>query len=277
MASKYSVIQFVPNAISGECVNIGVLAFDANQVKVRFLSNWARVRQFAGVDVDFLKDLADEFEHSLNVNLQLPGMEFWPKLNEELVQKIVGKWQNSVQLTAPRTSLKAPDVLIENISSQFLTQIPHRERTYRDRRTAASIAKVSMRTVLEEQFGRDDAGKLLHTQHEVNGRFGPHVFDAVIANGSAYAAVQAMSFELPEASELDQLVDAVAFQVFDIRQLDRSLPIGILALPPKRNSAVKAKRTYDRARRTYEGLHADFITEKVAATWVKEQVKRIKS
>jgi hypothetical protein len=37
MPAKYSVIQFVPSPVANECINIGVIAFDAADVHVRFL------------------------------------------------------------------------------------------------------------------------------------------------------------------------------------------------------------------------------------------------
>ena len=48
MPSRYSIIQYVPNPIADERIHIGVLAFDENLVKVSFLKNWQRVKDFGG-------------------------------------------------------------------------------------------------------------------------------------------------------------------------------------------------------------------------------------
>ena len=59
MPSRYSIIQYVPNPIADERINIGVLAFDENLVKVSFLKNWQRVKDFGGENIDFLQDFAE--------------------------------------------------------------------------------------------------------------------------------------------------------------------------------------------------------------------------
>lgn len=274
MTSKYSVIQFVPNAISGERINIGVIAFNEEKISVRFLANWARVRRFAGTDIAFLKDFAHEVEESISSQLALPGFKTIELLNESLINKISSDWANSVQLTTPRASLKPFNELLDSASKQFLMQPVHQEKAYRDRRSAAMIAKIIVREAIEEYAGKEQIAKLIHSQREIPGKYGPHVFDTVVANGSAYMAIQSVSFELPEATQLDQLVDAVAFQIFDVRQIDKKLPIGILALPPKSQQS-RSYKIYDRAQRTYKGLDATVITESEATTWVREHVKGV--
>ncbi|MHB8778882.1 MAG: DUF3037 domain-containing protein [Anaerolineales bacterium] len=276
MASKYSVIQFIPNPISGECINIGVLAFEHDKADVRFVTNWSRVKRFAGVDITFLKSFARELEESTTTDLLLPGFAQGPRLNEEIIQKMIGEWANSVQFTETRVSVKPLSDLIDGISKQFLTQPAQRgERPYRDRTSAIKITKIYIRTALEERVGKEQAAHLLQLQQDVEGKYGPHTFDAVIANGRPYMAFQAVSFELPIASELDQTVDALAFKISDVRQINSSLPIGVLALPPKSDSHGRAKKIYDRALLTYKGLDASVITENGAPKWMREQVKRI--
>jgi len=51
MVSRYSIVQYVPNPIADQRINIGVLAFDDNRVCVRFLSNWERVKRFGMEDI----------------------------------------------------------------------------------------------------------------------------------------------------------------------------------------------------------------------------------
>ncbi len=275
MISKYSVIQYMPSAISGERINIGVIAFDNEKARVNFVSHWRRVKSFAGEDVEFLKELAEEFRLLSSDQLALPGTELGPKLNEELIAQITSSWANSIQLTSPRSSLKPVDELLSQTTNQFLRQPAMEERPYRDRRSAASIAKSTLRRAVEDKAGREAAEKYFHSQREITGRYGPHVFDVVIANGSPKVAVQGVSFELPEATQLDQLVDAVAFQVFDVRQAHSKINVGILALPPTSSSHSRAKKIYQRARKTYEGLHAEVIEEHDADAWARRQIEQV--
>ena len=57
MVSRYSIIQYVPNPIADERINIGVVAFNEDAVRTHFLSNWERVRYFGMEDTEFLKKL----------------------------------------------------------------------------------------------------------------------------------------------------------------------------------------------------------------------------
>lgn len=55
MASRYSIVQYVPNPITDEWINIGVVAFDDNDVRVQFVNNWGRVQAFGREDINFLR------------------------------------------------------------------------------------------------------------------------------------------------------------------------------------------------------------------------------
>ena len=55
-----SIIQYVPDAVTNERINIGVLVLHEGRVKSLFLHNWNRVKQFAGAQ--------------RNVQLRLPSL-----------------------------------------------------------------------------------------------------------------------------------------------------------------------------------------------------------
>ena len=66
MVSRYSIIQYVPNPIADERMNIGVLAFDNENVRVQFLRNWSRVHDFGGENIRFLRDFAKKCDLSVS-------------------------------------------------------------------------------------------------------------------------------------------------------------------------------------------------------------------
>ncbi len=275
MISKYSVIQFAPNALSGEKINIGVVTYTDDETRVRFLRNWKRVKSFAGTDIESLKDFTSEVEFLISRQLPLPS-SFGPQpLIPSLIEEIADTWANSITFTPPRASTRPVDALLKSIAKEFLTEPTTRERSYRDRRAAGSLARTYLHDALVEREGKAMADKYLHWQREVVGRYGPHVFDAVVANGKPSIVAQGISFELPQAIQLDQSIDALAFQVYDIRAAQPDLHIGILTLPPKKHSAAHAKKAFDRARRTYEGLKAEVVLERDAEAWAKAQIRKI--
>ena len=59
MTSHYSIVQYVPDPIADERINVGVIATGENgTVRVRFLGHWQRVHQFGRGDVSFLQEFA---------------------------------------------------------------------------------------------------------------------------------------------------------------------------------------------------------------------------
>lgn len=55
------VIQYSPDPYNLERINFGVCVLSNGQAKFRFLQNWNRVEEFAGTEVEFLKNRAIEF------------------------------------------------------------------------------------------------------------------------------------------------------------------------------------------------------------------------
>lgn len=126
MASKYSVIQYVPDPIADERINIGVIAFDNQNIRVRFFQNWLswkRVQIFGMEDIKFLKD----FAHRMEKNVKEGYLFSEDNLNEvsyqEIISKIAQEWINSIQITEPRGSLDSVDDLIEDIANIYLREI----------------------------------------------------------------------------------------------------------------------------------------------------------
>src|SRR5689334_1355465 len=108
MPSYYSVLQFVPDAIADERVNIGVLvAEDGQPVMMQFLKKWDRVSKFGGVDVTFLRDFAKRLEIQQHETL---GLKPWTM---DDLKRVSADWTNSLQFTSVRASLKPAKVLLE--------------------------------------------------------------------------------------------------------------------------------------------------------------------
>src|ERR1700682_5257485 len=98
MPSHYSIVQYVPDPISDERINVGVIATgDGGAVRVRFLNHWQRVRQFGLRDVSFLQDFARRIEIGQR-ELNLSGDEW----SEPILRRLSSEWIQSIQLTEPR-------------------------------------------------------------------------------------------------------------------------------------------------------------------------------
>src|SRR5215210_4704143 len=107
MPVYYTVVQYLPDPVTDERINVGVIVFGDGQVRSHFLHDWRRVRQFGAEDIGFLLDFADRVKQA--TGSQLPLTDDYPSqpITEELLANIAGTWINSIQLTPARASLVA--------------------------------------------------------------------------------------------------------------------------------------------------------------------------
>jgi hypothetical protein len=122
MASYYSIIQYVPNPIANERINIGVLIFDDKEIKVKFLKNWNRVKNFCIGDITFLRDFESQMQKAVSQGLLFPGDSLLDQPRQERLQRVSESWMNSVQFTEPNFSLKPVDKLLEDSIKKYLIE-----------------------------------------------------------------------------------------------------------------------------------------------------------
>lgn len=122
MASYYSIIQYVPNPLANERINIGVLIFDDKEIKVKFLKNWKRVKNFCMGDITFLRDFESQMQKAVSQGLLFPGDSLLDQPRQERLQRVAESWMNSVQFTEPNFSLKPVDKLLEDSIKKYLIE-----------------------------------------------------------------------------------------------------------------------------------------------------------
>jgi len=269
MPSYYSVVQYVPDPISDERVNVGILVFGDGRIRSRFLANWRRVSLFGGEDVTFIRELAERASVWTPEELELPGLEQGMRLDEGKVSRLLGRWENSIQFTEPRTSTLSPEELLDEVGARMLKQPERMRRGFRDRRVAASLARRTLRQALEEAVG-ETWGRLYRQNEPVAGNLDEHVFDVALANGTPILAAQGLSFEGPHTRMLEKEVDSTAWAVTDVRERDPKMRLAVVVLPPKSKS-----KTYERARRIFDGLQASVVQEDEADSWARLAVSGV--
>jgi len=230
MTSRYSVIQYVPNPIADERINIGVVAFNNDVIQVRFVNNWERVRQFGVKDIEFLKDFAQQISNDARDGLLLASENLYGLSNEELILRISKRWINSIQFTSSRASLYAVDELLEYIADTYLhEQISNIERKIknRDRHFASQMLKSKTRQLIIEKFP-GTAKYWLKNNYELLGNTLNNKFDVVVGNGKPYFAAHSISFEV---NVNDTLTEAISWRILNVKNHQRDLPLGIFVLP----------------------------------------------
>ena len=327
MVSRYSIIQYVPDPIAGERINFGVIAFDDDQIQVRFLENWKRVHCFSQENIEFLKDFTNRMKGATSSGLMVPGEEpsdltrqerllkishDWQNsiqitsprkslgevelvanqisglfLKEPLqevkstlrdrqaaakIAKISHDWQNSIQITSPRKSLGEVELVAEKISGLFLKELLQEVKsTLRDRQAAAKIAKIMVRDVLKKRFKPDLVKSLLNKINELPGKRESHRFDATVMNGKPYFAVQGISFEIHPPKHT---TESVSWMISDVRDSNSDIPLGVLVLPPKRNTEKydELLKLYEQKTELYKDQGATIIKEQDLGEWADRQL-----
>lgn len=266
MITKYSVVRYLPHPLSGEMINIGVVAWSDNQIEAQFVKNWARARAFGREDVSFLRDFVEQVDTAARGQGQL--LTGLAALDAKQLERIAKDWSNSIQFSEVRTSLRAPKEVIEEVSSIYLPELPHPSQKGRSRHVAAMLAWHSVSQVLIDERG-PDVSELIRKQYGVRGKFDEHLFDVVVANGRPFLAAQGLSFEKSFTRTVQKDVDATAWAIDDVRKLHRSLPMAVLALAPASSAPVQ------KAKKLFQALNADMVSEIQIDQWVRRKMKAI--
>jgi hypothetical protein len=254
MPAYYSVVQYTPDPIIGEYINIGVVVFGEGRFLTHFLQNWSRVKQFGG-NVTSLKAFAHEAQQ---------------KMDEEKVREAARRWSNCIQFTPPAASLLNPDALLSDAAKHYLIDLPPASRSRRTRRDAIALAGRCLTTALRERVGRTAAKSLLKRHYPISGALDQHEFDISVANGHALFAVQGLSFDAAEENDrLIKDVHATAFSVEDVRKRDPDFPVGVVALLPGDEPPQ-----YQRAVHTLREVGADVVTEDQVDQWAAYMVEQ---
>ncbi|NJN21927.1 MAG: DUF3037 domain-containing protein [Leptolyngbya sp. RL_3_1] len=274
MVSRYSVIQYVPNPITDERINVGVLAFDDETVQVHFLSSWERVRCFGQrEDIAILKEFAQQMEEVAGSGLLFPGDQSGPTPKHERLLAVADGWRNSVQFTAPRGSLESVDDLLETMVQTYLLETNQRPKP-RDRQFAARLATTHVRNLLKQQFGKDAVKELLRTNYELSGHHKNHKFDVTVANGKPFFAAHGISFEVQTS---EAVMDSLAWMIVDVKESMPELPLAVVALPPRPDVSDHRRlmKLYDSTTETYQDLGAKVLDETGMDTWVSQQIEQM--
>lgn len=260
MASYYSIVQYVPDPVADERLNVGVIAFGDGVIRSKFIRNWSRPRMFGNEDVSFLKQFAADVATWTSPQIVIPGLDEGVRLTPEGFRRLAGTWINSIQFTEPKASLLPPDQALM-AASRFLREPPIKHRGFRDRRAAVGLAFRGLHEALVERAG-PKAGGALDKNYKVQGSLDEHRFDLAIHNGKPLLAAHCLSFEGPANRDLEQEIDAAAWSIDDVLAAYPLLSIGVITLAPKGKS-----KTYDRAVHVFQGLKATVVTEDQVTEW----------
>lgn len=258
MWTKYSVVQYLPHPLSGEAINLGIVAWSEDQVACRFRKDWRRVHNFGRENLDLVKEFVARVESAVNRGPTLVGIG--DSLGARVLEKIADSWTRSIQLSDPKVSLKPANEILAELAPIFMPGEPRAHAAPRTRKAARRIAQREIKAALNSaRFARLEA----KCNQELSGKLEAHVFDVVVENSRPFLAAHGLSFEVETGPRLNRQIDAAKWAVDDIMNKQPSLPIGILALPPRNGDSD----VYANARRVFSKLGAVFVSEGDLGGW----------
>lgn len=241
MPSHYCVVQFVPDPLADERVNVGVLAFDEERVRSAFLEDWRRAIALAGRSVTPLRKVIRDLERATSDDLQQEALlspTHFHRLTAELVEHLANRWSHSIQLTPPRGSLADVDTVLAEMSAVMLKQGTVRRRG-QTKLELVRIARVQLEQALFKLDARDKPRREVETRIEVAGRLTTHKVDIGILNGSPRIAAQAISFSRVTSQQVQRDVDATAWVLDDIQHADAHPYLAVIVTEPANETRQK--------------------------------------
>jgi hypothetical protein len=249
MPAFYSVIQYVPDPVRDERLNVGVIVFGDGRVRSRFLDTWHRARTFGEENIEFLRSFARHAD----------------RLTEDKVREIAGSWHSSIQITTPAGSLLTAEDLLVDTASRYLRDSPSQAREYRTRQQAVSITRAAVRNAVTDQLGVK-AARLVKNNLPIAGPRGEHEFDVGGRNGRFYFAARALSFEGARRSDLLRQIESTEFAIKDVRRDEEDLPLAVVVLPPQTDD----DDLFQRATENFKQLRADVVEERNLPQWAED-------
>ena len=270
MPTLYSVVQYVPDPLTGERINIGIVALGAAHLAAKFVTDWSRVECFAGGrDISFLHEIAAQVVDADPDQLGIGQISGFEELSADLLFTLSKRWHNSVQFTPPAPSMSDPETLLEKLAPRFLRTVGasrfERREHHRTRSTAARIAQRS----LEKALQLTQLEATVHKRADISGRLETYRFDAVAEHVSPLAVTHGLSFEGVDEEETIRTVDAFGQAIRDVREAHPHLPIGVVALV---RQGVRAPQAYSRAIRIFENYGAAVLHEDEVVGWAEHEL-----
>lgn len=276
MASySYSLLQYVPDPVRNERINVGVLLVgeDENEpfFNGRILNKpaWGRLRRLGyDHDFEFLADLQRDMA------ARVIGPDELPKVNPDAwtidqLLEISRSWAGTIQATAPRPVVHTskPMALLADLYGRYVADPAPTKKRARDRRYVNNRIRTGLKSVVSELQPSLNLASYLFSRPKVNGRLDAHQFDFMIKNGKPLELMKSLSLEVDPAKARTE-IDAIAWSISDVRSVSSDLPIAVVSIGGE-------KRLRDSAAHIYGELGAEFVREPEIDAWLAGSAQRL--
>jgi len=269
MSAFYIVVQYVPDPVADERINIGVIVFGDGRIYSRFVRKWGRVQRFGGEsDIAYIHEFV-EYIQSSRMPRFLNNVVDEQRVGEKEISRMAEEWNGSIRLTKPKASLYRPDVLLERMASLMLRDAHPVMRRARNKQFVANIAATILRSAILDSTGSKEFAENLVQRHiDVHGHLDRHKCDIGVQNGHLLHGAWTVSFDISDPSKIDSDIKRAAWAIDDIRKANTKLPLSVLAL---RDSGERERgESYSGAAKIFDSLGARLVDEADVLNWAKD-------
>jgi hypothetical protein len=262
MTFYFTIIQYVPDPVANERINVGVMVFGEGKVFTRFVKNWTHIRRFGGEDISFLRDFAADWESVAQTKLA------GDHLNEENLLRMTREWGDSIQFTPPLPSTTNPEVLLSDMAKRVLRGGSGAPPNHRTKSQVARHVHRSMESAIAGALGQEAVTHLLATERTIWGEATYHNPDLVVRNGSPLACLFCLSFNI---SAQESAMATLMASVCSINDIKKKIPWVECAVIASISENSKGD-LIQRASRLVEGAGGAFVPEATEELWVHKFV-----
>jgi hypothetical protein len=205
-ALRFVVARVIPDLISNEPVNVGVIVHDAKtgQVRVQFTQSLSKLQTYAdeNINIDALRFVVEGIEDGVHAEAS----------DASLLERLCDKYQNQLQFAGPLGALSASiDEELESLYTRYVTI----DRM--GRHTKRGVTHRSLATLVGRAFRTYNVPVM--TNQVLRGVKADYRFDFLFDNGLRHA-MQCFSFGVPDnAAQVTTDAKAFAYSVGDIVRL----------------------------------------------------------
>jgi hypothetical protein len=238
--TEFSIIQYVPDPIANERMNIGVVVLTPSSVRVNFVTSWKRAQTFAqGADISHLRDFKSTLEllssqaHAM-YQKGLPLIGEADRSPQDLIRKMAASWSHQIQFAPFQRSLEDADRLMQRLSGRYLKEGKKQQRMGKSKNDVVSSAVRSLKKAMPEALARDhNVRRWVSAQGDVVPQI---TLDFGLMNGELKAAGQAVSFQTLDLMEIRHQWKEAVWSLIDLRRLHQELPTSLIIAKPFQNS-----------------------------------------
>jgi hypothetical protein len=262
---RYSVVQFVPDPVRQEVLNVGVVVAQGRSLAAKVIpQNQAGRLRAVGYErnLGFLRDLEEELNRGrVPEQTELPeGQTAWTTND---LEKAAREWGGTIRFTPVRPGRVAADR--DALEYMYAKLVPTKAAVQRGH-TRSSVKKrvrTNLLKLVSRRYANQDPKELVHSGQRAKGKLEAHKFDYGIGNGRPFHLVQTVSFDVEDRESLATELDATKWAITDLRNArTKTVPLSVVA------SGTKQKELREQTGDVLNKLDAHLFGEDDFEEWL---------